>query len=438
MKEKISIKNFSVLKDIELEINKLNIFIGEQATGKSLIAKLVQYFQQIHENISNEFLQLIHESNKYPLNVKINNLKPIDKNRLIKNVKTRLLKKFNDNFPKNLVLSTEKTEVTYFFSKHFKVKINTTSNEYSINFPKLGEDIIYKIYCEFVDLENNDVTDPKRNEKNADLHQKLNSIFFAEKYRKDVFISEERGNHLKVERYSDKKNSIIENSIETNLVNNFKYQSSDFDKILKGKIGFDRDEDYNPRVFLENNQNKLFADFFSSGQKALAAFPIVFSTISNLYQSLHNTEISLFIEEPETHIFPSSQKDFIEILCEFYNELNTVVNFVIITTHSPYILTSLNNLIQADNTFRTLKDKLEKKEISKTKYDFFYTQTVKVIDKIKWISFEDISVYSVENGLIKDLKNYENRMIDADVMDEVSNKIMDEFSQLIDIENGEM
>jgi predicted ATPase len=45
MKEKIVIKNFSVLEDVDVEINKINILIGPQATGKSLIAKLIYFFK---------------------------------------------------------------------------------------------------------------------------------------------------------------------------------------------------------------------------------------------------------------------------------------------------------------------------------------------------------------------------------------------------------
>ena len=39
--QRISIKNFMALRDVEIEIKDLLILIGEQASGKSTISKLV-------------------------------------------------------------------------------------------------------------------------------------------------------------------------------------------------------------------------------------------------------------------------------------------------------------------------------------------------------------------------------------------------------------
>jgi predicted ATPase len=39
--EKIIIKNFGPIEDAEIEIRKVLVLIGEQASGKSTIAKLV-------------------------------------------------------------------------------------------------------------------------------------------------------------------------------------------------------------------------------------------------------------------------------------------------------------------------------------------------------------------------------------------------------------
>ena len=45
--EKITIKNFLIFDDVEMEIKRFNILIGEQASGKSLLAKLVYFFRSI-------------------------------------------------------------------------------------------------------------------------------------------------------------------------------------------------------------------------------------------------------------------------------------------------------------------------------------------------------------------------------------------------------
>ena len=41
MSEYLKIRNFLVVKDAEVELKKINVIIGPQANGKSLIAKLI-------------------------------------------------------------------------------------------------------------------------------------------------------------------------------------------------------------------------------------------------------------------------------------------------------------------------------------------------------------------------------------------------------------
>ncbi|MBD2354940.1 AAA family ATPase [Tolypothrix sp. FACHB-123] len=43
--EKLLVKNFLNLNEIELNLSKINIIIGSQANGKSIIAKLIYFFK---------------------------------------------------------------------------------------------------------------------------------------------------------------------------------------------------------------------------------------------------------------------------------------------------------------------------------------------------------------------------------------------------------
>ena len=104
---------------------------------------------------------------------------------------------------------------------------------------------------------------------------------------------------------------------------------------------------------------------------------------------------------------------------------------MIITTHSPYILTALNNLIQADNTFKKRLDLKEKIE--------------KIIPSDRWVSFEDVGVYYFRNpeevmkgeSSIRSLMDNDNRIINAEEIDKVSDVIGEQFNKLLDIEFGD-
>ncbi len=55
---RLVVKNFGVLKDIDIELNKTNLFIGENGSGKSVLAKLITIvtsFYNYSDTLYNEF-----------------------------------------------------------------------------------------------------------------------------------------------------------------------------------------------------------------------------------------------------------------------------------------------------------------------------------------------------------------------------------------------
>lgn len=57
MSQSLTIKNFLVIKKAEVDIKRINVLIGPQANGKSIIAKLVYFFNSISHEI-NESVRL--------------------------------------------------------------------------------------------------------------------------------------------------------------------------------------------------------------------------------------------------------------------------------------------------------------------------------------------------------------------------------------------
>ncbi len=56
MSEKLIIQNFGPLKNIEISLKQINVFIGETASGKSILSKLSAIFT------SNKLLQNIDKT----------------------------------------------------------------------------------------------------------------------------------------------------------------------------------------------------------------------------------------------------------------------------------------------------------------------------------------------------------------------------------------
>ena len=51
--QRIIVKNFLGVKEVDIKIGKVLVLIGEQASGKSTLAKLIYFFQTIQEDIFN-------------------------------------------------------------------------------------------------------------------------------------------------------------------------------------------------------------------------------------------------------------------------------------------------------------------------------------------------------------------------------------------------
>jgi hypothetical protein len=93
-----------------------------------------------------------------------------------------------------------------------------------------------------------------------------------------------------------------------------------------------------------------------------------------------------------------------------------------ITTHSPYILTSFNNLMYAGE--------LEKKFDEKQKAELY-----KIIPKELIIDPKSVSAYSLEfDKPLQNLINPETNLIDANLIDSVSDDIAIEFDKLLNLE----
>ena len=64
-----------------------------------------------------------------------------------------------------------------------------------------------------------------------------------------------------------------------------------------------------------------------------------------------SNRISFYIEEPEAHLFPASQRIMMELIALAFNSAPKGAN-IFITTHSPYVLSTLNVLLRAGQLFQ--------------------------------------------------------------------------------------
>ncbi len=367
MSETLTIKNFGPIKDIKLEFKKVNIFIGDQGTGKSTVAKIIV-------SIQNTF--------------------------------------FRELF--NLELNEDQNKETQLFVEYLK-----TVDIY--NFLRSNTKIYYEHPAFKFEYKNLTV-----------FIQKKRDITFLENMRYNVnYIPAERSS---VTVLSNSLYALIETG--TSLPRLFLRFGDKFLKARKEKTNFDYSELIGVKFIHSNDSDSIQLDSgklipfneSSSGIQSAITLLTVYDSIVGLTSSqdykpfISNFLIPLIIEEPEISCFPSTQnqilKYIISNLVEKIDYKSFYKNQLIITTHSPYVLTSLNNMMYAYKVGQLNMDNVDK-----------------IIEKKYWLNPDDVSVYMMlKNGKCEDIFDREEGLIKAEKIDSVTNTLNEQFSSLLNLE----
>lgn len=133
---------------------------------------------------------------------------------------------------------------------------------------------------------------------------------------------------------------------------------------------------------------------------------------------------SFIIEEPEQNLFPRTQMDLLfNIISEIKNERN---HKLLMTTHSPYVLYALNNCLMAYLVKENLEDNV-KTEIDCVKYA---------------LNPKEVSVWSLKDGCVRNEKDEingtiqdERGLIRKNYFNEVMRQVMGDFNKLLEYDD---
>ncbi|QTA85420.1 AAA family ATPase [Desulfonema magnum] len=180
--------------------------------------------------------------------------------------------------------------------------------------------------------------------------------------------------------------------------------------ILKGKFRFSGNEN---RIYFSENRYVTMNNA-SSGQQEV--FPVLLLLAAAMASRKNHC---ITIEEPEAHLYPYAQHKLVEFITRVHNSPHASNTFVI-TTHSPYILTSFNNLLFAHQV-AGISEKAGK-------------AVEAVVPEPNRVNPEDFSAYYVEDGKVRSV--FDEGLISDNEIDDASEDIAEVFDQLIDIYKG--
>ncbi len=418
---RIKINNFGPIREGFTEnegwmnINKVTVFTGDQGSGKSTVAKLISLFFWIEKNIVRNTISADQ------LNVNI-----------FKNLCNQ--QEIFEYFSEDTFISFEGDAFNFIYDNKtlsFKATANNGCKNYIL--PKIQYvsaarnllTILYNISGQIIDKDNN-IVDLSSNIPfmvrvlNIEYRKAL-EVFAKNGFslpindtnvyyqNHNTFITT-KGKRISMSAASSGIQSItpllIVSHYLMNEVRNDIYEKvQTLDNNLKKKIEND---------FAKENANLLekFTQVCLFGKGILKNKEDEFLLDEKLKKYIPSSFINI-VEEPEQNLFPISQQKVINTLLEYNNAKRE--NKLIISTHSPYILSTLNNSILAEDVFNKTG-----KEIND------YGQR-------KRVDFTDVSAFKFSDGKIFNIKDEETRLINADEIDSCSEKINSDFGELLDL-----
>jgi hypothetical protein len=401
---KLTVKNFSVIKDAELEFGKITVLIGPQSSGKSLLCKLA-YF------LGREILMKAEVWAKEGFDLSV--------------FKDAVRKDFENWFPRS-GWGKENWSVS-FVSNGYHVILSgngETAATLSLSF----DDEFGQVYA-------NILTNTYPDSLYSPAYH-MRALAGIGVWDRTTYIPSERTYFVDTGKgYRSlatdpdpltKAFALIYESSRTPDIKKPRMR-----RYLKGDLI--RGED--TWLFAFDDGRILPLSELSSGNKELLPlFSVLemyeFQRPSSVIMSETRFDSSsqsalnfddFFIEEPEGHIFPNMQQELVRYFAELANSKHLRIHFSI-TTHSPYILSAFNNLIKAG---------MVGAESAK-----HHAAVGKVIPEKYWIKEGDFAAYKIEGGKLESIFDKKTGQIDGDYLDDVSGKISEEFGQLLEIQYG--
>ena len=444
--QKICIRNNGPVKAFEMEIEKFNLLIGEQATGKSTIAKSIYFFRNIKTKVIS-YLSQVYDAGSY------NNI-PQESVRFDKAIKTELKDVFIKLFGYSWDLNPE-FYMKYDYADEIWIKTELRKGSKSKRYisvtysPRLMNEI-KKLQDEVTELHQDYIRTMASSFALANEEAKRNRNMIKTKVCK-IFCDDEETYYIPAGRalltvLSESRasmNSIVNLDLITEtfmtLIDmvrpgfkqgvkkaHLQYPSEkrkfDVNVISDFIINIEKGEYFfsGGREFLkikEDPEHPVAINFASSGQQEILWL------LNFVYILMLNQEKAfVIIEEPETHIYPLLQKKIMEFITIF---ANVQESRVFITTHSPYILNVMNNLYYAG----ILADEGKEKQVYEVLKKNVVIQKRKLA-AYKLLNFRESSGEKNSINLLDD----ESREIRAGLIDDVSSQINEDYTALYDIE----
>ncbi|PWK27835.1 AAA ATPase-like protein [Arcicella aurantiaca] len=440
MQKLVISSQFMGVKPCIIKLNRFLLLIGEQASGKSTIAKLIFFFQTLPDSLyengiiarsRNENFDFLEHINRITRQKFLETFGPTSRSDHFEihfHYNDTSYLKINQGadkltyalFEKNMGFGLGEALKKYFkaprlddnldeinLRQQFKqdldllFKRETNTHTYliagrstTVAFPDIFERVIEQ---EIEKLIEDEVKEQDFEKRQRTGNEKL--LYQFVQWSKGV-----RNNFKNNGKTFQKVGRGLNNQVATTMIERISK------KILKGTY---QSEEWGEQIKLENNLNISLKDASSGQQEVLRILQGVFLSIG-----LTNRREFFVVEEPEAHLYPLAQKELMNAFGVFLNTIHH--GKLIITTHSPYILACVNILLFAQYVTNQTNNQ---------------SKIVKIVQKEYWLDSQFFNAYSLgqSEDYCVDIKDAETGMIDQNYLDTISEQLGMQNSELYNL-----
>lgn len=342
------IRNIGAIKEVDIELNKINVIMGPQSSGKSTINKIACYCSWVEKKVSldKSFDFFLKDTTFITELVRFHKLKGYIKSDSYIEYESKVVKFTYDHSLGIPVMewkdsnAFKRTKISYIPSERNIVAVVPNWMEV-----KLVDNNTRSFMIDWSTARN-----AYQKDKPFDILNLGVKYYYDDSVDKDFVIINDNTT-LELTNTSSGLQSIIPLVILIDYLTNWIYSNESPSSVIdlkNNEMIFSKElVDFLNRIMTEShNQNNRDVNTYIDLNNISKLNKIDFSKVMNemnVRQNnlLKNNWTNLFIEEPEQNLFPSSQRDLM-----YYLLLAVKVNEdhkLLLTTHSPYILYALNN-----------------------------------------------------------------------------------------------
>lgn len=317
MTERLSIRKFGPIQEADIEVRDLTIFVGPQATGKSLAAQLLCFLSGVEDTL----------------------LGPSGVSAMIRNPDwhTWDIEKIAEMALEWWLGEKPKT----YTDKGAEISLNLSDKQYSLAWNgglSIGSDFATRIKGYLLGVE--EATHPLLDQSQIYIPAGRSLYSYLPPAQALLVIREQKfpGHILKFYSILEQAIREVAKARKSDLQADPLIKSSQtrIKQVMKGDLRYETQGNV-----LLNIKDKAFSpQSFAAGQMEIWPF---FATLQSQVLAGKISKTRFYIEEPEAHLHPGAQLKVLEIIASAVQRGAKVL----ITTHSPFILYAINNFLTA-------------------------------------------------------------------------------------------